>query len=169
MMIYRKADMNDLPAVRELVTAAIASLQAHGNMQWDERYPTDEDYIPDIQSDTQYLGYIGDRLALLFALNTEHDPQYDDGRWSCPDDSYTVLHRFILHPDFQGQGLSRAALTDIIDMLKADGVRSIRLDVYQHNEPAQGLYRSFGFREVGLCTFRDKFFDLMELDLQKVE
>lgn len=164
-MDYRKATLEDLPVIHALVQDAVAALQANGNPQWDERYPRDEDFIPDIMSGTQYLGLIDGKVGMIFALNTDHDPQYDDGAWRYPDAIWTVLHRFIFHPSLWGRGLSRIALGEIIDLLRSEGVECIRLDVYHENRPAQGLYRSFGFKEVGVATFRDKFFDLMELKL----
>lgn len=164
-MHYRKATPEDLPAIHALVHDAVAALQNNGNFQWDERYPTDADFIPDILSNTQYVGLIDDRIGMIFALNPDCDPQYHDGRWRYPDARFSVLHRFIFHPSFWGRGLSRKALSDIIDLLRKEGVESIRLDVYRENQPAQHLYRSFGFYEVGVAYFRDKIFDLMELPL----
>ncbi len=164
-MEYRKAAMEDLGEIRALVQDVVRALQAKGNFQWDERYPTDADFIPDIESGTQYVGLIDGRIGMIFALNTDHDAQYDDGAWRYPDARWTVLHRFIFHPAHWGRGLSRIALSDIFDRLREDGVECVRLDVYRENQPAQGLYRSFGFTEVGVAYFRDKSFDLMELRL----
>lgn len=164
-MEYRKATMADLPEIHELVQAAIRNLQAQGIMQWDERYPRDEDFIPDIASDTQYVGTEDGRIALVFALNTDSDPQYADGAWRYPDERFTVLHRYILHPAYQGRRLSKISLEYIMDMLRAEGIQNIRLDVYTRNPPAQALYKSVGFVRVGEAFFRDMSFDLMELHL----
>ena len=164
-MEYRKATMEDMAEIHALVQDVIAALQKNGNYQWDERYPRDEDFLPDIESETQYVGIVDGRIGMIFAVNTDCDAQYHDGAWRYPDANWTVLHRFIFHPSLWGQGLSRKALSDIIEMLKADGIESIHLDVYRENRPAQGLYRSFGFEEVGVAWFRDKAVDLMELSL----
>ena len=163
---FRKAEMNDMPAIRELVTSAVRHLQAHGNMQWDERYPLDCDFIPDIETDTQWLGFIDEELAVIYALNMTHDAQYDAVTWPHEGEPYTVLHRFIVHPSFQGQGIAKAALAHIIEELQAQGIRNIRLDTYRHNAASQHLYRGFGFVDVGIAYFRDKVFDLMELHLE---
>ena len=165
-MEYRKATIDDLPAIRELVTAAVEHLQQHGNMQGDERYPLDRDFIPDIESDTQYIGFEDDRAAVIYALNTEHDSQYDAGGWRHKDERWTVLHRFIVHPDFQGKGIAKATLLRIIGELRDQGIRCIRLDTYRENAASQGLYHSFGFVDVGVAWFRDKPFDLMELYIE---
>lgn len=163
---FRKAEMDDLPAIRELVTSAVRHLQSHGNMQWDERYPLDCDFIPDIETGTQRLGFIGKDLAVIYALNETHDAQYDAAAWLHEGEPYTVLHRFIVHPSFQGQGIAKASLAHIIEELQAQGIRIIRLDTYRHNAVSQHLYHSFGFVDVGIAYFRYKVFDLMELHLE---
>lgn len=162
-MNYKKAKIDDLPAIMALVNDAVKNLQKHGNMQWDERYPLDIDFIPEIEAGTQTLVYINDRLAGVYSLSTEHDEQYDSVRWSYEYEPFMVLHRFILHPDFQGKGLSTKMLAHIIGELKDRGINNIRLDTYKENSASQHLYRKFGFVDVGVAYFRDKPFDLMEL------
>lgn len=160
---YKKAEMKDLPAIISLVDSAVNKLQAGGNMQWDERYPLDVDFIPDIEAGAQTLAYIGDKLAAVYSLSTERDAQYDAVKWNYEGEPFMVLHRFIVHPDFQGQRLSARLLDHIISELKEQGIRNIRLDTYQQNSASQHLYRKFGFVDVGVAYFRDKPFDLMEL------
>lgn len=167
-MDYRKATPEDMPAIHELVTAAVVHLQAHGNMQWDERYPLDPDFLPDIASGTQYIGFEDGRPAVIYALNQDHDAQYNAVTWPHEGEPWTVLHRFIVHPDFQGQGIAKATLAYLIRQLREEGVRCIRLDTYRENAASQGLYHRFGFVDVGVAWFRDKPFDLMELYLPEI-
>jgi ribosomal-protein-alanine N-acetyltransferase len=49
----------------------------------------------------------------------------------------------------RGRGLARALLTLNLRRLAGLGVRSVFLEVDEHNEPARRLYRRAGFREVG--------------------
>ncbi len=53
--------------------------------------------------------------------------------------------------DWRGVGLGRALLNAIIDEARStlDGLRMVRLDVFEGNEPAIALYRSVGFIETG--------------------
>lgn len=51
-MNYKKAKIDDMPAIMALVNDAVKNLQKHGNMQWDERYPLDIDFIPEIEAGT---------------------------------------------------------------------------------------------------------------------
>ncbi|HUX39159.1 MAG TPA: GNAT family N-acetyltransferase [Rectinemataceae bacterium] len=47
--------------------------------------------------------------------------------------------------DFQGKGIGSRLLEDTIGRLKARGVRRFLLEVLEHNEAAQSLYRRYGF------------------------
>ena len=53
-------------------------------------------------------------------------------------------------PSFQRQGVARTLLIDGIHTLLPMGVRHLSLEVAASNEPAQTLYRRFGFAPVGI-------------------
>ncbi|MEE6210956.1 ribosomal protein S18-alanine N-acetyltransferase [Salarchaeum sp. III] len=50
-----------------------------------------------------------------------------------------------VHPDDRGQGLGRALVDRGLAVLRAQGVRSAKLEVRRSNDPAIGLYRETGF------------------------
>lgn len=53
--------------------------------------------------------------------------------------------------DYRGMGLGRALMTALIDEARTtlEGLRMIRLDVFETNDVAQSLYKSLGFVEIG--------------------
>ncbi|QLL08415.1 ribosomal protein S18-alanine N-acetyltransferase [Mycobacterium vicinigordonae] len=57
------------------------------------------------------------------------------------------VHTIGVDPAFQGQGIGRRLLDELLDF--ADG-GVVYLEVRTDNEPAIGLYRSVGFEQVGL-------------------
>ena len=52
-------------------------------------------------------------------------------------------------PDYQGQGLGRRLMNELISRVKALGVDSMTLEVRPSNTVAINLYTSLGFRSVG--------------------
>lgn len=58
------------------------------------------------------------------------------------------IHTIGVDPDFQGRGIGRRLLTDLLDFAGSDGV--VYLEVRTDNEPAIALYDSLGFVHVGL-------------------
>lgn len=53
-------------------------------------------------------------------------------------------------PAFQGNGYARTILTEVIGDLRTVGVAHLFLEVRQDNKPAIGLYRSLGFKKIGV-------------------
>ena len=53
-------------------------------------------------------------------------------------------------PAFQRAGVATTMIVDGIRTLRAGGVRHISLEVAANNEPAQALYRRFGFAPVAV-------------------
>jgi ribosomal-protein-alanine N-acetyltransferase len=53
-------------------------------------------------------------------------------------------------PTFQRGGVATLMIVDGVRTLRADGVKHLSLEVAANNEPAQALYRRFGFAPVGV-------------------
>lgn len=52
-------------------------------------------------------------------------------------------------PEWRSRGIGRALMTALIAQLHSRGITALFLEVRVGNTPAQGLYRSLGFAEVG--------------------
>jgi ribosomal protein S18 acetylase RimI-like enzyme len=63
-------------------------------------------------------------------------------------DEGASIFGFVVEPSLQGRGIGRAALRQACEQLRADGARSISLDVDVANDRALGLYTSIGFTPV---------------------
>jgi [ribosomal protein S18]-alanine N-acetyltransferase len=53
-------------------------------------------------------------------------------------------------PGFQRSGVATTMIVDGVRTLRASGIRHISLEVAANNEPAQALYRRFGFAPVAV-------------------
>ncbi len=53
-------------------------------------------------------------------------------------------------PEYQRRGIATTMIVDALDTLRADGIKHISLEVAANNEPAQALYRRFGFAPVAV-------------------
>lgn len=58
------------------------------------------------------------------------------------------IHTIGVHPEFQGRGIGRRMLNDLLDVAGPDSV--VHLEVRTDNEAAIALYTAFGFATVGL-------------------
>ena len=159
---YRKAALDDLEEVYNLVTLAINTMVKNNILQWDELYPTKEDFRNDIDNDQLYIGLTDGQIAVVYTLNQECDAEYQNGLWKYPDKPYYVLHRLCVNPDFQNQGIATHTLLHIEAELLKNGIHAIRLDAFSNNPYALKLYDSLHYSQVGYADWRKGRFYLME-------
>lgn len=161
-MTVRLAAGEDLPRVAALFSAAVAGLRAAGIDQWDEIYPDREVLRQDIAAREMYVGEIGADIAAAAVVNRESDPGYRNGEWLSDEAGRVVLHRLCVSPAYQRQGLAEQMVHRLEEILRAAGVRSVRLDAFPPNRSAIRLYRRLGYRTAGTLELRKGRFYLME-------
>jgi len=66
------------------------------------------------------------------------------GRMICDGILHALILDMIVHPDFQGQGVGREILHDLVEKCRQHGIRDIQL--FSAKGKA-GFYRKMGFRE----------------------
>lgn len=161
-MIYRLGTKKDLDGICELIKDAIAEMEKHNIYQWDELYPTRDDFEDDIDKETLFCVYDEDELAGFYVISDEYDEQYENASWKCQEDSFYILHRFCVSPKMQNKGVGKEILNHIEMQIKDMGYKSVRLDTFTENPYAQRLYRHNGYEPRGYADWRKGRFDLME-------
>lgn len=159
---YRLANVNDLEEINLLVQKAISKMEDNDIHQWDELYPTKEDFANDIKNGDLHVGIIDSEIAVVFALNQESDEDYKNGTWAYPERAYFVLHRLCVNPAFQNRGVAAKTMQYIEEMLRNKEIQAIRLDVFSKNPYSQRLYARAGYVQTGTADWRKGRFYLME-------
>jgi ribosomal protein S18 acetylase RimI-like enzyme len=162
MIILRKALIKDLNIILDIYKSAIEVLDSNGIAQWDDIYPSKEIITNDILDNYMFVGEIDNQIVSVFVLNQICDDEYANGNWQYQDASFYVVHRLCVNPEFQGKGIGRMIMMLIEDMLKNNGVQTIRLDAFSMNPVALRLYETLGFQKVGEVTWRKGLFYLFE-------
>ena len=94
-----------------------------------------------------------DGVAVGFTMFA-FEPDYED-----PGDRYW-LWRFMIDEEYQGQGLGREALKQIIAYFKENGATNVRLSTKESNVNAIHLYESQGFKRTGEMNDEETVFEL---------
>lgn len=142
----RRAELSDLPEVKEMYAALVARMDRDGWSVWDETYP--RDFVgKDIEQGQFYLLLEGEDLAGAFALPS-HDNGEGDVPWENASASARYLYRFGIAVEYGGKGLGRKALELIGECARQLGAQYLRLFVAHENLPAMGLYRKAGFSQL---------------------
>jgi [ribosomal protein S18]-alanine N-acetyltransferase len=69
------------------------------------------------------------------------------GIWMMAGDAHITT--FGVHPGWRRQGIGRQLMLDVVELAESLGAVRMSLEVRESNEPAQSLYRAFGFRISG--------------------
>lgn len=161
-IIYRPTEMSDLPEISGLASSAILEMEKNGIHQWDELYPTAEDFSEDISVGDQYVGTVRGKIAVIYTLNQSCDNEYKNGIWQYPNEPFAVIHRLCVSPEFQHKGIAAKTVSHIENELQKQGISVIRLDVFTENPYALRLYEKLGFKKTGTVKWRKGDFFLME-------
>lgn len=159
---YRKATPDDIEGILGMVHDAIDAMERDGIFQWDHLYPTKEDFQEDADESQLYVGLANGQIAVVYTLNQTYDKEYEKGKWKHKDETFYVVHRLCVSPDFQNKGIAKSTLLHIEQQLQEWGVHAIRLDVFSKNPFALRLYKSLGYSEAGYADWRKGRFILME-------
>jgi GNAT superfamily N-acetyltransferase len=67
--------------------------------------------------------------------------------WKSTSERFGIIRRFVMHPDWRGQGIGHRLLTAAEDEARRAGCSSLELSVDEDNPGARRLYASIGFDE----------------------
>ncbi|MBN2221335.1 MAG: GNAT family N-acetyltransferase [Vallitaleaceae bacterium] len=150
----KKADIEDLSEIRSFVEKAIQKMRDSGNFQWDERYPKVDNHREDIVSGDCFKAVIENgNIVGVATMNDEEALEYQEVRWGSCEKAF-VLHRLIIHPDYQKQGIGKALSCFFEEEALRRGYQYLRLDAYSQNQGANRLYQQMGYQIRGEVHFR---------------
>lgn len=161
-MVYRLAGESDIEEICNLIKNATVNMERNNIFQWDNVYPTKEDFLSDIKKQQLFVGLLNEDISVLFVINKECDLAYESGKWKHPDCEYRIIHRLCVNPKYQNRNIAKDTLLYIEQELKKQDVRAIRLDVFSKNPYALSLYLNNGYIKVGYAERRKGKFFLME-------
>lgn len=145
MYIYRKATMQDAPAVLGLYRSLVGIPGA----TWDNEYPSMEFVEGDIRKDGLYLLTLEDGQILSAASLLPDEELNDLPFWRADIQNPCELSRFGARSSAEHPGVGSRMLEKLLQIASASGFDGMRLLVSPENERAMALYRKKGFCTAG--------------------
>ena len=145
-MIFRMANMQDLPALQSTYRAVIAQLNENKIHIWDERYPY-EVFAEDIAKSRLYVLIDNEMIISAFALLDTSSGE-KAVRWEKPSAQALYLYRFAVHPNYSGKGIGKLMLQKVREVSREKNAEYLRLFVVDCNLPALRFYEKDGFEQV---------------------
>jgi GNAT superfamily N-acetyltransferase len=166
-VLVRRAHADDLPRLVDLLGACVAGMRAQGIDQWDEVYPTEATLRGDIDAGTLYAAAAPDHpIAGAFVVDQRAEPEYAGVAWRVGAPA-SFVHRLMIHPDCQRQGLARHLMGFAEVVARRTRCGAIRLDALLANAPSVRLYEALGYRPVGEVRLRKGQARCFEKDLAR--
>lgn len=157
IMKFRKAVVEDIDGIMEIINAAQNYLAEQGIDQWQNNYPNSKTLKKDIKNDNLYVLEKKNEVAAAAAVIFGEDPTYnyiENGGW-LSDGFYGVIHRAAVAPEYKGRGLVSEIFNETYKMGKELGAESIRIDTHPHNLPMQRAIEKENFSYCGVIYIED--------------
>lgn len=144
---------DDFAAVREKYIEVIEhtkDMSIHARWIYG-KHPTDAMIQAYIDRQEMYLFMDGQNVAGMIAVTMYQGEDYHEIPWSqnLKDDEAASLHILAVVPEYQGKGISKKMMEEIILLVRKNGKKALRLDVLASNVPAQRMYERLGFEYCG--------------------
>ena len=146
----KPADARAIAALRNASAAHLA--KAFGPGPWSHE-ASDEGVLRRMQTATIYLHRRGPSLVAMFALSTRK-PFSIDASYFSPIDRPLYLTDMAVHPHYQRDGIGRACLAAVEDLVRAWPADGVRLDAYDAAAGAGRFYELCGYVERGRGAYR---------------
>ena len=98
--MIRKANMNDLESIMQIIKSTVEEMKTYNNTQWDENYPLEKDFVSDIKKQDLYIYEVDGEVAGFICLNYEEPEEYLGLNWSS-NKKAMVIHRMAVNPNFR--------------------------------------------------------------------
>ncbi len=156
-MEFRKANLEDLNGIMDIIKKAQDQFKRDGIDQWQNNYPNREIIKEDIEKDESYILSKDGKIIGTMFFSFGGEPDYDtiyDGRW-ISNDKFAVVHRVAVDLDLKGQGLASIMLEKAFQICKEKAFPSIKVDTHRENKAMQRLLEKNGFTLCGLIYLKD--------------
>lgn len=162
-MNFQKASDADFYIIQEFYWDVIDNVHKNNienkNLGWEKGvYPSDAFIKSSLANEELYILTENDVLYACVILNSNHNEGYEGCPWSivCNDSEVLTPHALAVSPKFQGKGIGKIVVENILNIAKTENKKSVRLDIIGACKEAERLYISCGFHFV---EAKDMFYE----------
>lgn len=135
-------------------------------------YPVRKDAEDGVKAGTLYVARSSHRIIGSIILSHEPEKGYDTAEWKVDAgcEEVFIIHTLVVHPDFLKNRIGHSLMEFAEEEARRNGMKAIRLDVYEKNAPAIRLYTSCGYyfigkADLGYASYGLEWFDMYEKGL----
>lgn len=159
MAIYlRRATMDDVSRIMEIIQAAKKFLKDQDNPQWQDGHPTVAMIKGDIEKEYSWVLVDGQQVVGTAELQLTPEENYaaiEDGQWAKPDEPYAIIHRVATIASDGDERYGQLLFSNLITVGRLQGIKNFRYDTHAKNIPMQKLGKKIGFIHRGTVFIKD--------------
>ena len=153
-MRLKKSNTTHIPAIMQIITDAQGYLASLNIDQWQDGYPTEEQFVTDIENNDSYIIENDEGITIGTTMfSTKEEPTYRqiEGEWLTEKDAvYGVIHRLAVANKYRSSGMAKFVFDYCENELKAKGINSMRIDTHRDNLGMQKLLKNRGYQYCGV-------------------
>lgn len=153
--MMRKAVMEDTKGIMEIIKETISEMRTYNNIQWDESYPQEKDFMNDFHRGDLYVAEREGKLVGFVCINKVEPVEYDELKWPLNEDCM-VVHRMAVNPNYRRSGIGTELMKFADELALANNIRYLKTDTYSINTKMNLLFTKCGYDLVGEMSFLGK-------------
>ena len=154
-MKFRLARESDLQKVAEIYDRILDDEEAGCvAIGWERGvYPTLETAQSAFSKGELYVALLDDNIVASAIINSTQVDVYEEGQWQydVPGDKILVLHTLTVDPRVGGKGVGREFVAFYEKLAVEKEKPYLRLDTNAKNVRARRMYKTLGYREIGIA------------------
>ncbi|MDO3693941.1 GNAT family N-acetyltransferase [Wenyingzhuangia sp. chi5] len=153
---FRKATLDDVIAIWDILKQAIERRKQEGSNQWQDGYPNLEVIKKDIEKHVGFVLTENETIVGYAAVLINDEPEYENikGKW-LTDDDFVVFHRVAISENHLGKGLAKKMMSCIEQYALDNDIYSIKADTNFDNVAMLGIFKKLGYAYCGKVYFRN--------------
>lgn len=156
--MFRPGKPSDLDVIAEIYEEILAAEDARpvSYTNWQRgRYPTRDTARAALEAGTLWVAQEDGAVCGCVNLNGEQLPEYAAIPWTIPalPEEVGVIHTLVIRPSCSGKGMARRFVAFCEEELRRQGKKTVRLDTYEGNVPANAMYPRLGYTFAGATEF----------------
>lgn len=152
---FRKATLDEVPAIWEILQQAISRRKKDGSNQWQDGYPNPEVIQKDIEKEVGFVLLEEETIIGYVAILINDEPEYQNikGKWLTNHD-FVVFHRVAISENHLGKGLAKLMFQYIEEFALNNNIHSVKADTNFDNRAMITLFEKTGYKYCGEVYFR---------------
>ncbi|WP_027624925.1 GNAT family N-acetyltransferase [Clostridium lundense] len=153
--MIRKAVIEDIKDIMEIIGLTIAEMRSYSNTQWDENYPREKNFLDDIKEGNLFVIERERTLVGFMCINKVAPVEYNGLNWSLNEDTM-VIHRMAVNPDYRRMGIGSELMKFADEFALSNNIRYLKTDTYSINTKMNCLFKKCGYNIIGEMNFLGK-------------